>query len=85
MCGDGVGAAAIDFRSRIGGAGTGAEEEGEVEVKVEATRCRDIGEIPMVATRARWRVGSCFCSDSDSGSDSGSDPELGWGLESDGV
>ena len=62
---------AFSSRARVSG-GVG-EKEGEVEVKVEATRCRDIGCGPMVATRARWRVGSFFCSCSCS------DSEGGWG------
>lgn len=61
------------------GAGRRVEKEGEVEVKVEATRCRDIGVIPMVATRARWRVDSCFRSGSCSDCDCDSE---GWGEDS---
>ena len=59
------------------GRGIGRERETEVETKVEATRCRDIAggceAAGMVATRARWRVGSCLVSNS------GGSCDLNWG------
>jgi len=63
------------------GRGVGRERETEVETKVEATRCRDIAggceAAGMVATRARWRVGSCLVSKS------GVSFNSGWGRDDD--
>lgn len=67
------------------GRGVGREKETEVETKVEATRCRDIAggceAAGMVATRARWRVGSCLVSNSGVSCNSGwgRDGEVGTG------